>query len=122
MRLNRSTSLFGFTLWSLLATWMFFGCLELIEESQIIPAITEDTQEGEDYDEEALALASGLKSDLFHIGTLSSIQLLRVVIQPAVTLSTSQVYSATRAIWSPLSPALPAVVGLSHLIHLPSRP
>ncbi|MGC4095699.1 MAG: hypothetical protein QM706_01170 [Nitrospira sp.] len=90
MRLTRSTSLFGFTLWSLLATWMFFGCLELIEESQIIPAITEEAQEGEDYDAEALAqLASGLKSDLFDVGTLSSIQILSVLVQPTVTLSTS---------------------------------
>lgn len=92
MRLNRRTSLFGFTLWSLLATWMFFGCLELIEESQIIPAITEDAQEGEDYDAEALAqLASGLKSDLLHVATLSSIRILSIVVQPAITLSTSLV-------------------------------
>src|SRR3569832_1706674 len=68
MFMDRGASIIRPTMWGLLSLRMFFGCLELVEESRIIPALTEDAQEGEDVDEAALAqLASGLKSDRSHL-------------------------------------------------------
>lgn len=91
MIMNRGARIFRLTLLSLLSLWVFFGCLELLDESQIIPAIAEDAQEGQDYDEEALAqLASGLKSDLLLLEPFSSIRVLSAVVQPAVTPSTKK--------------------------------
>ncbi len=82
--MNRRTSILRCTLWSLLSLWAFFGCLELIDESHIFPAVVEDAQEGEDFDEEALAqLASGLKSDLSGLETLNSTSAPSAVVQPA---------------------------------------
>lgn len=97
MFMNRRTSVFHFTLWGLLSLWVFFGCLELIDESHIIPAIVEDAQEGEDFDEEALAqLASGLKSDLSGLETPNSASTPRAVVQPVGTLSEKPICSCAR--------------------------
>ncbi len=97
--MNRSTSFFGRTLWCLVSLWIFFGCLELIEESHFIPAIAEDTQKGQDLDEAALAqLASGLKSDLSSLGTLRFISASTAVLRPAVSISVNTVYPFTRRV------------------------
>jgi hypothetical protein len=95
--MNRRTSVFRCTLWSLLSLWAFFGCLELIEESHIFPAAVEDAQEGEDFDEEALAqLASGLKSDLSGLEPLNSTSAPSVVVQPAGTPSERPIHLCAR--------------------------
>lgn len=94
MLMNRRILVFRCTLWSLLSLWVFFGCLELIDESHIFPAAVEDAQEGEDFDEEALAqLASGLKSDLSGLETLSSTSAPSVVVQPVGTPSERLIHS-----------------------------
>ncbi len=70
MLLKRRTSVFGLTLWCLLSAWVFFGGLELIEDSHLISALAEEPQSSEDYDEAALVqLASGLRSDLSSLDT-----------------------------------------------------
>ena len=63
--MDRSTPVFGLTLRCLFLVWMFFGCLELAEQLQVVPETAAEDQEGQDLDEEALSqLASGLKSDV----------------------------------------------------------
>lgn len=56
--------LFRSTLWSLLCLWVFFGCLELAEQLQVVEESVAEDQTHQDLDEDALIqLASGLKSD-----------------------------------------------------------
>lgn len=48
----------------LLSLWLFFGCLELVEQLATVSEATETGQAEQDPDQEALAqLASGLKPD-----------------------------------------------------------
>ncbi len=83
---NHRRSIFRLTLWGLFSAWIFFGCLELIENSQLIPSIVEDAQESADYDEDALTgLASGLKSDVISWGTLGSTWILKTVVESVIT-------------------------------------
>ncbi len=96
MLLQRHTSVFGLTLWCLLSVWVFFGCVELIEDSQIIPAIAENPQDAHDPDEAALAqLASGLRSDLATFETLNISLEPGAVLRPAVQNATHTVYPFT---------------------------
>ena len=54
---------FRFTTWGLLSLWLFFGCMELGEQLNVIIEMAEEDHEGQDPDLEALSqLASGLKS------------------------------------------------------------
>ena len=58
------TPLFRLTLCGLLCLWVFFGCLELAEQLQIVEDSVAEDQAHQDLDEDALIqLASGLKSD-----------------------------------------------------------
>ena len=99
MFLKRRTSVFGLTIWCLVSAWVFFGCLELIEESHIIPAIAEDPQKGQDLDEAALAqLASGLKSNLSALGPLSATSSSTLALQAAVSPFVTAVYRFTRVV------------------------
>ena len=62
MVLNRRVRVFNLTLQCLLSLWLFFGCLELVEQLQLVPETGVEDQTGQDQDEEALSqLASGLK-------------------------------------------------------------
>jgi len=56
--------LFRSILWGLLCLWVFFGCLELAEQLQVVGESVAEDQTHQDLDEDALVqLASGLKSD-----------------------------------------------------------
>ncbi len=64
MLLDRRARVFILTLQCLLSVWLFFGSLELAEESQFVAETGTEDQSGQDLDEEVLSqLASGLKSD-----------------------------------------------------------
>ena len=63
--MNRRAPGFNVTLHCLLSLWLFFGCLELVEQLQVIPETGVEDQTGQDQDEDALSdLASGLRSDV----------------------------------------------------------
>ena len=63
--MNRRAPVFNLTLHSLLFLWLFFGCLELVEQLQLVPETGVEDQTGQDQDEDALSeLASGLRSDV----------------------------------------------------------
>ena len=69
---------FRVTTWGLLSLWLFFGCMELGEQLNILNELAEEDCEGQDRDQEALSqLASGLKS------SVQSVRPLRVVSLPA---------------------------------------
>ena len=63
--MNRRAPVFNLTLHCLLSLWLFFGCLELVEQLQLVPETGVEDQTGQDQDEDALSeLASGLRSDV----------------------------------------------------------
>lgn len=63
MHMPRRTVLVSLMSWCLLASWLSFGCLELLEQVNLIPETAAEDQQGQDLDEAALLqLASGLKS------------------------------------------------------------
>ena len=65
MLMYRRTVLLSLTIWCLLASWLCFGSLELLEQVNLIPETAAEDQAGQDLDEAALSqLASGLKSDV----------------------------------------------------------
>ena len=63
--MHRRTVVLSLTMWCLLASWLCFGSLELLEQVNLIQETAAEEQDGQDQDEAALSqLASGLKSDL----------------------------------------------------------
>lgn len=116
MFMNRRFSVFGFPLGCLLSVWMFFGCLELIENSHIVPALLEDAQESEDYDEDALAqLASGLKSDFLNFQTLNFTSTHIPVSLSSISPSVQMLFPLMRVIRHESSSCLPLTQQLSVL-------
>jgi hypothetical protein len=62
MLMNRRTVVLPLTIWCLLASWLCFGGLELLEQGNLIPEVAAEDQDGQDLDEAALSqVASGLK-------------------------------------------------------------
>ena len=65
MPMHRRTAVLCLTTWCLLASWLCFGGLELLEQVNLIPEVAAEDQEGQDLDEAALSqLASGLKPEV----------------------------------------------------------
>ena len=63
--MNRGASIVRLSIWSLLFVWLFFGCVELVEQADTAPEAVAEEQTGQDLDQEALLqLASGLKPDV----------------------------------------------------------
>lgn len=64
MLMPRRTLVLSLTVGCLLASWLSFGCLEFLEQVNVIPETAAEDQSDQDLDEAALSqLASGLKSD-----------------------------------------------------------
>ena len=65
MPMHRPSAFLCLTIWSLLASWLFFGGLEFLEQVNLIPETAAEDQAGQDLDEAALSqLASGLRSEV----------------------------------------------------------
>jgi hypothetical protein len=94
---NRRTLLFGLTLWCLISVWLGFGCLELAEQLHAVPETAAEDQEGQDFDEEALAqLASGLKSDVPRLGASGYAPVIVAVVEPAFSISLNTAHQLKR--------------------------
>lgn len=69
MLMHRRTGVLSLTIWCLLASWLCFGCLEYLEQVNLIPETAAEDQTGQDLDEAALSQsASGLKSAVPSLG------------------------------------------------------
>lgn len=67
---------------------MFFSCLELAEQFQVVPETAAEDQERQDVDEEALSqLASGLKSGVPTLRTPCDASVIIAVAEPTVSIS-----------------------------------
>jgi len=83
MLLHRRTAVLCLTIWCLLASWLCFGGLELLEQVNLIPEVAAEDQEGKDLDEAALSqLVSGLKSDVPSLDAPYHIPLAKMVHSP----------------------------------------
>lgn len=88
MRMNLRTTAVCLTIWCLLASWLCFGGLELLEQVNLIPETAAEDQDGQDLDEAALSqLASGLKSDVPSLDVPCCTPLAKEGIETAVGLS-----------------------------------
>lgn len=88
MPMHRPTSVLCLTVWCLLASWLCFGGLELLEQVNLIPEVAAEDQDGQDLDEAALSqLASGLKSDVPSLDVPYNAPLAKEGVEPAVWLS-----------------------------------
>ena len=102
----------GLILWCLLSVWVFFGCLELAEQVQVVPEVAAEDQR-QDFDEESLVqLASGLKSGMPSLGTSSYASVPAQVAESAFSLSFDTVHQLTRLLRHG-SPSLPLYQQLS---------
>ena len=87
------------TIWCLLASWLCFGSLELLEQVNLIPETAAEDQTSQDLDEAALSqLASGLRSDLPSLDVPSGTPLTKEGAEPAVWLSWHTVRQLDRLI------------------------
>jgi hypothetical protein len=65
MFMNRRAPIVRFPIWSLLFVWLFFSCVELVEQAYGETEAAAEGQAEQDLDQEALSLlASGLKPDV----------------------------------------------------------
>lgn len=97
MPLHRRTPVLCLTIWCLLASWLCFGGLELLEQVNLIPEIAAEDQDGQDLDEAALSqLASGLKSEVPGLDGACGTPLAREGTEPAVCLSLHTVHQFDR--------------------------
>lgn len=88
MSVHRRTPVWNLTIWCLLASWLCFGGLELLEQVNLIPETAAEDQTGQDLDEAALSqLASGLKSDVPSLDIPRGAPLTKERAEPAVGLS-----------------------------------
>jgi hypothetical protein len=88
MLMNCRTVVLNLTIWCLLASWLCFSSLELLELVNLIPETMAEAQDGQDLDEAALSqFASGLKSDVPSLDTPWGTPLAKTVTEPAVWLS-----------------------------------
>jgi len=96
---HRRTVLLSLTIWSLLASWVCFGSLELLEQVNFIPETAAEDQTGQDLDEAALSqLASGLKSDVPSLDVPRGTPLAEEGTEPVVWLSSHTVLQLDRLI------------------------
>ena len=97
MLLHRRTAILSLTIWCLLASWLCFGGLELLEQVNLIPEVAAEDQEDKDLDEAALSqLASGLKPEVPSLDAAYGTPLAREGAEPAVWLSLHTVHQLGR--------------------------
>ena len=97
MPVHRRTAVLCLTTWCLLASWLCFGGLELLEQVNLIPEGAAEDQEGQDLDEAALSqLASGLKPEVPSLDAAYGTPLAREGAEPAVWLSLHTVHQLGR--------------------------
>lgn len=103
--MHRPTAVLCLTVWCLLASWLCFGGLELLEQVNLIPEVAAEDQDGQDLDEAALSqLASGLKSDVPSLDAPYNTSLAKEGAEPAVWLSLHTVHQLGRLmVHNPLS-------------------
>ena len=88
MPMHRRTPVLCLTIWCLLASWLCFGGLELLEQVNLIQETAAEDQDGQDMDEAALSqLASGLKSEVPSLDGAYGTPLGKEGVEPAVWLS-----------------------------------
>jgi hypothetical protein len=76
---------------------MFFGCLELAEQLQVVPETAAEDQERQDLDEEALSqLASGLKSALPPLSAPRDASVIIAVAEPTTSISFTTLHQLER--------------------------
>ena len=99
MVMTRRTVFLSLTVGCLLASWLCFGCLEFLEQVNVIAETAAEDQSDQDLDEAALSqLASGLKSDVPSVDVPQGTPLSKSVTGPAVQLSTHPVHQFDRVI------------------------
>ena len=97
MPMHRRTPVLCLTIWCLLASWLCFGGLELLEQVNLIPETAAEVQDGQDLDEAALLqLASGLKSDVPSLDRACGTPLAKEGAESAVCLSLHTVHQLGR--------------------------
>jgi hypothetical protein len=95
--MHRRTAVLCLTVWCLLASWLCFGGLELLEQANLIQEVAAEDQDGQDLDEAALSqLASGLKSDVPSLDAPYNTPLAKEGAEPAVWLSLHTVHQLDR--------------------------
>jgi len=102
--MHRRTAVLCLTIWCLLASWLCFGGLELLEQVNLIQEVAAEDQDSQDLDEAALSqLASGLKSDVPSLDAPYGTPLAKEGAEPAVWLSLNTVHQLGRLMvhWSP---------------------
>jgi hypothetical protein len=96
MVLNRQGSIAFLPIWCLLSLWLFFGCLELAEQFQLVPETIAEDQAEQDFDQEALSqLASGLRPVVPSLGAPGGVSFITAIIEPPHLCSVSPVYQGT---------------------------
>ncbi|MCI0428638.1 MAG: hypothetical protein L0Z46_11535 [Nitrospiraceae bacterium] len=104
MPMRRRSPVLCLTIWCLLAAWLCFGGLELLEQVNLIPEVAAEDQDGQDLDESALCqLASGLRSEVPSLDSAGGTPLGKEGAEPAVWLSLHTVHQLGRLMvhWSP---------------------
>src|SRR5262245_8233678 len=87
MILNRQARVLNVTIRCLFSLWLFLGCIELLEQLQLVPETGVENQTGLDPDEDALvALESGLKSDVLLAGDHNS-SVIVASVEPTLSVS-----------------------------------
>ena len=95
--MHRRTAVLCLTIWCLLASWLCFGGLELLEQVNLIPEAAAEDRDSQDLDEAALSqLASGLKSEVPSLDATYDTPLAKEGAEPAVCLSLYSVHQLGR--------------------------
>ena len=99
MLMPRRMLVLSLTVGCLLASWLCFGCLEFLEQVNVIAETAAEDQSDQDLDEAALSqLASGLKSDVPSVEVPQGTSLTKSVTGPAVQLSLHTLHLFDRVI------------------------
>jgi hypothetical protein len=93
MLVLRRTSVLSLSIGCLLVSWLCYGCLEFLEQVNVIPETAAEDQSDQDLDEAALfQLASGLKSDVLTLDTPCGTSSLEERSEPDGSLSVHTVH------------------------------
>lgn len=104
MLIHGRTPALSLTIWCLLASWLCFGGLELLEQINLIQETAAEVQDGQDLDEAALLqLASGLKSDVPALDDAHGTPLAKEGAEAAVCSSLHRVQLGRLTVHSPPS-------------------
>jgi hypothetical protein len=93
MPVLRRTSVLSLVIGCLLFSWLCYGCLEFLEQVNVIPETAAEDQSDQDLDEAVLCqLASGLKSDVLSLDDLWGTSSIKERSEPAGWLSVHTVH------------------------------